>query len=185
MISTNRNKLKSLQKRILQLDKTLTLIENTVSIISFTAMCILVIVGVASRFIFHIPFMWLEEASRYFMVAGVYVGVSMGIREKAHLGLTVIIDSLPMNWRKVITMSLNAITVLLCLYFAFYSVSFMQQVHSNGQSSPALRFPMWVVYIPISVGFLFGAIRSMMCFWNDYICKTPVLSYGDDEVQLS
>ncbi|GHS96696.1 hypothetical protein AGMMS50276_15490 [Synergistales bacterium] len=174
-----------LQQCVFVLDKIMTFVENVISITCFTAMGVLVLAGVASRFIFHIPFMWVEEASRYFMVAGVYVGVSMGIREKAHLGLTALVDALPSSKQKALQMMLSFIIIALCLYFSIYSISFMRQVEANGQRSPALQFPMWYVYIPLGIGFVFGAIRGMMVFWNDFICKTPVLSYGEDEVQAN
>jgi C4-dicarboxylate transporter DctQ subunit len=163
----------------------MTYIENVISIAGFSMMVVLVLVGVASRFIFHIPFMWIEEASRYLMVMGVYVGVSMGIREKAHLGLTAVVDALPPGAQRMLQMTLNVLMIVLCLYFSYYTISFMYQVQTNGQTSPAMRFPMWIVYIPMGIGFIFGAIRSLMVFWNDFICKTPVLPYGDDEVQAN
>jgi len=167
------------------LDRLMAFIENLISIAGFSAMVVLVVVGILSRFVFHIPFMWIEEASRYLMVAGVYVGVSMGIRDKAHLGLTALIDALPPKPKKLLQMTLNVIMIFLCLYFSIYTISFMHQVQTNGQASPALRFPMWIVYIPMGIGFIFGTIRSLMVFWNDFICKAPVLPYGDDEVQVN
>jgi TRAP-type C4-dicarboxylate transport system permease small subunit len=171
------------QRRVIALDKLITFAENTISIACFTAMIVLVLAGVASRFIFHIPFMWVEEASRYFMVAGVYVGVSMGIREKTHLGLTALVDALDPGKRKILRLTLSFIVIALCAYFSIYSISFMQQVRANGQKSPALLFPMWIVYIPLGIGFVFGTIRGMMVFWNDFICEVPVLPYGEDKAR--
>jgi TRAP-type C4-dicarboxylate transport system permease small subunit len=173
------------QKNVFLLDRWMTLIENIISITGFSMMVVLVLVGVASRFIFHIPFMWIEEASRYLMVMGVYVGVSMGIRERAHLGLTAVVDALPPKFQRPLQMALDVTVIVLCIYFSYYTVSFMHQVQTNGQTSPALRFPMWIVYIPMAIGFMFGTIRGLMVFWNDFICKTPVLPYGDDEIQAN
>lgn len=176
---------KKFQRNVFVLDRLMTYIENFISILCFSAMVVLVLTGIASRFIFHIPFMWLEEASRYLMVAGVYVGVSMGIREKAHLGLTFVVDLLSPKPQKLLRMALNALLIFLCLYFSYYTISFMYQVQTNGQSTPAMQFPMWIVYIPMGIGFIFGAIRGMMVFWNDFICKDHILSYSDDEVQAN
>lgn len=173
------------QRFVIMLDKVMTFIENLISISCFTAMVILVVAGITSRFILHIPFMWAEEASRYFMVAGVYVGISMGVREKVHLGLNALVDSLPPGPQRILQMTLNGGVIALCLFFSIYSFSFMQQVHSMNQTSPALQFPMWLVYIPLGIGFVFGTIRGMMIFWNDFICKTPVLHYERDNIQAN
>lgn len=173
------------QQFVYTLDKVMTFIENLISISCFTVMVVLVVSGIVSRFILHIPFMWVEEASRYFMVAGVYIGVSMGVREKIHLGLNALSDSLPPGPQRILQMTLTSGITALCFFFSIYSFSFMQQVHATQQTSPAMQFPMWLVYIPLGCGFVFGTIRGMMIFWNDFICKTPVLSYEHDNVQAN
>jgi C4-dicarboxylate transporter DctQ subunit len=168
---------------VIKLDKVMMYVENAFSITCFSIMFVLTIIAILCRYIFHIPFIWSEEAARYLMVSGIYVGVSMGFRENAHLGLTAIVDALPAVPKRTMEMILDVVVIASCIFFAYYSFSFMLQVQMKSQKAPALGIPMWIVYIPMSVGFLFSAIRVLMRFWNDYICKTPVLIFGNEEIQ--
>jgi TRAP-type C4-dicarboxylate transport system, small permease component len=171
------------ERFVLKLDKAMMYMENTFSIACFSIMFVLIIAAIMCRYVFHIPFIWSEEASRYLMVSGIYIGVSMGFREKAHMGLTAIVDALPEGPRKAMEIALDIVVAGTCIFFTYYAFTFMLQVQSAGQKAPALRIPMWIVYIPMVVGFSFSAIRVLMRFLNDYICERPILFFENEEIQ--
>jgi TRAP-type C4-dicarboxylate transport system permease small subunit len=60
----------------------------------FGAMTLVVIVGVFFRYVINSPLSWTEEVSRYLMIWGASVGISLGIRSQEHVGLTVILDAI-------------------------------------------------------------------------------------------
>ncbi|MBU0927900.1 MAG: TRAP transporter small permease [Spirochaetes bacterium] len=60
----------------------------------FGAMTLVVIVGVFFRYVVNAPLSWTEEISRYLMIWGASVGISLGVRAEEHVGLTVILDAI-------------------------------------------------------------------------------------------
>jgi len=73
-------------------DNILSAAESWITVICFALMCLIVIIGIIMRFILKTPNPYGEEASRYLMVCGIFIGVSIGVRQRAHLGVTVIVD---------------------------------------------------------------------------------------------
>jgi len=156
--------------------------ESFIAGLCFVAMTLLVLAGILTRFVLHIPFMWVEEAARYLMVTGVYIGISMAVRDRAHLGLTGVVDALPPKVGRVIKIISEVISIAAYVLFFIFSVQFAAEVRLLGQKTPALRYPMWIIYIPLIVGFLLSAIRAIMVFWNDYIAKEKTLPDSHDEI---
>ncbi len=60
----------------------------------FGAMTLVVIMGVFFRYVINAPLSWTEEVSRYLMIWGASVGISLGVRSEEHVGLTVILDAI-------------------------------------------------------------------------------------------
>ena len=153
------------------LDKAMTCFEVVVTTITFASMTCLVLAAVISRFILHIPFKWVEEASRYLMVTGIFLGISMGVKNKTHLGFTTIINALPKAYGNVISYIRSLLEIFAYAYFAYCSIKFCTQVRASKQISPALLFPMWYVYIPLVIAFVFSTIRTLIIFYNNFIVK--------------
>lgn len=170
------------QISIIAIDSIMNAIENIVCIFSFVSMAVLVLAGITTRFILHIPFMWVEEAARYLMVTGVFIGVSMAMRERAHVGLTGLVEMLPAKICKALKIGSETVTILAFGLFTYYSLAFLLEVRLLGQKTPALSWPMWVIYIPLSIGFFMTTIRALLRFWNDYLIKDKILKEFDDQL---
>lgn len=179
------SELNNFQKMVVHLDKVLEKFSGFVTVTCFIAMTCLVLTGVGSRFIFKIPMMWIEEAARYLMITGVYIGISMAVRERAHLGLTGLVDMLPIKIKITVKYIREIITIGSYIAFTGFAIAFMLNVQSMGQKSPALQYPMWVIYLPLIIGFGLSAVRAAMIFWNDYIFKNKALPDMYDEIQAA
>lgn len=167
---------------MVRLDNILTAFEDIFTGICFVAMTLLVLAGVLTRYVLHIPFMWTEEASRYLMVAGTFVGVSIAARDKSHLGLSLVVDSLPPKAGNILKIFSEIICIILYVMIASYAIQFMLQVKATPTKSAALSFlPMWVVYIPVALGLVLTIVRSLMLFWNDHISKDKPLKVAEEE----
>lgn len=168
-----------------KLDQAFHWLEGVISMLCFVAMALLVLFGVLSRFVLHIPMMWTEEASRYLMVTGAYIGISMAARERAHLGLTFVVDMFPAKIRSAVIILRELISITAYLLFTWFSTSFMLQVQSFQQKSAALRWPMWIMYVPLVVGFGLAAVQAMMLFYNDHFLGGTALESYDDELMAN
>ena len=171
------------QKRyraIIRLDYILSKAESFVTILCFVLMCAFVIIGIVMRFILKIPNMYGEEASRYLMVCGVFIGVSIGVRKKAHLGMTTLVDMLPVKISKIIYIIGSIITICGYTVLAWYAWKFVELTYGFKQTSAAMTLPMWIVYFTIMIGLILSAFRSIIVFWSDFIAPEKILAGGEN-----
>jgi TRAP-type C4-dicarboxylate transport system permease small subunit len=160
---------------IVKIDRILSQFEIWITVGCFCLMCVIVIAGIVMRFILKIPNQYGEEISRYLMICGIFVGVSIGVRKKAHLGVTIIVEKLPFVLSKIISIIAAIITLGAYLILTFFGFRFVLQMNRYGQTSPAMGLPMWIIYFTIFFGLLLSTVRAFLLFLNDYIAKDKIL----------
>lgn len=78
-----------------KLDQAFSKVEGFLSVVLFLAMVAIVCWSVICRYALKIPFLQSEELARYLMIYIVYIGTSIGVKSKSHIGVEVFVDMLP------------------------------------------------------------------------------------------
>ena len=165
------------ETKVTKIDKLMVVIgkiQNVCSVIPLVAMCFIVFAGVIMRYVLKIPFTWGEEAARYLMIFASMLAIRMGVREKAHLGVTVFTSLLPEKIRFIVTGFAQILNILFFALLTYFSWNFIVAQYTFGQFSAALKFPMYLVYGMLLLGFGFSCIESLYVFWRDFIRKEPL-----------
>ena len=127
----------------------------------FGAMTIVVLMGVVSRYIFSAPFNWVEETSRYLMIWGASLAISLGVSAGEHVGLTMILDALkPGKAKKVLMMLINGIVLAFLLFMAFYST--LATIESASQMTGSLGINMVLPKLAVPVSMALAAIQIVL-----------------------
>ena len=119
----------------------------------FGVMTVIVILGVFFRYVLNAPLNWVEETSRYLMIWGASLAISLGISAGEHVGLTVILDGLKKtSARKAMALLINAFVLAFLLFMFFYSLS--ATVEARTQMTQALGISMFVprLAVPVAMG---------------------------------
>ena len=85
-----------------KLDQAFSKVEGFLSVVLFLAMVAIVCWSVICRYALKIPFLQSEELARYLMIYIVYIGTSIGVKSKSHIGVEVFVDMLPEIYAGVI-----------------------------------------------------------------------------------
>lgn len=169
------------------LDKILTQIEDIVTVICFTFMSLVTLTGVFFRYCLGNPIIWSEEVSRYLMVWGIFIGISIATRKKAQLGIDIFVTMVPVKQRKILTF-ISHIFLILTYAVMFYLASvFVINASKTGQLTPILRLQFYYVYMAMPIGFFLSLIRAIQLFWREFISKTEPIDTPlnkDEEVFL-
>jgi C4-dicarboxylate transporter DctQ subunit len=147
-------------------------LPNYLSIVCFVLMSIFVLAGVAMRFIIQAPFPWGEEISRYLMVVAVALGIGQGVREKAHLGVTMIVSAVPPLVGRIMDVVASLICIFAYSLISYCAYSFTMRNYRFGQKSPALDLPMYVMYAILAIGFVMSAVESLNMLFR--LFSTPM-----------
>lgn len=143
-------------------------IEDNLGTICLASMSIVVFVAVIMRYVVKMPFVWGEEIARYLMIWAVYIGVSVCTRKEAHLGIEMLVDVLPAKAKKAAFIFRHGVILVAYICFFILSVLLLIQIITKCQITPAIRMPMWIVYLALPVGFAFSIIREIQVIYNKF-----------------
>lgn len=157
--------------------------EDYLAVFCFGLMCIVVLVSVFLRYVVQYPFPWGEELARYLMVWGIFLGISTGVRKKAHLGVEAFVNLTPKKMRRGISFLSQLLVIVTYLWMSYLSIDLIMTMKANGQSSPSMRIPMYLVYSALPLGFCLASFRAIQVFWNEFFSRTKDNSRYE-EVQI-
>lgn len=143
------------------LDRIVSKVEEVLAVFAFSAMSIITIVAVFFRYVLNHPLIWSEEASRYLMVWGLLIGISIATKQAAHLGIDVFVSYAPKKIRKVLVMISNILLIVMYVVLVILSVQFIGMAIKTGNVSPILRIPFWQIYLALPIGFGLSTIRGI------------------------
>lgn len=102
---------------------------------------------IVMRYAFNKAPSWSEELVRFLFVWLSFVGAGMGVRDKIHIGVDVIIRLLPPPVQRVTAMLVALVIVLFGGFLMYAGMDIVMMTH--GQPSPALGLPMSYVYLAL------------------------------------
>ncbi len=136
--------------------------EETLIAILLIIISIVEMLQVLCRKIPFIPtFSWTDEINRFCWVWTVFLSIPYTIRHMNMLRVNILIDKLPSvarnSWNVIVDL-INCATYGLLFY---YSIEVVENIKKANELSPALEWPMWIIYSVIIVGFGLGAVRAI------------------------
>lgn len=141
-------------------DNKLAKFELNVVGILLLIMSVLAFTQVITRYCFFYSIVWGEEVTRYCMIFMTFFGASFAVSSQEHIS----IDMLSGVLKKYINIKviLNLIILIFSLFFIFYSGNLVLKTFHSWQLTPAIRVPMFYVYLIILISLVFMAFHSLI-----------------------
>ncbi|MGB4437803.1 MAG: TRAP transporter small permease [Sedimentibacter sp.] len=111
---------------------------------------------------------WAEELARYLMVWLVFLGIGAGAKKNRHFTVDNLVNALPLSTHKTFFIIRTAIIVIYCGFISYVGFGLINSLRLMGQTSPALRVPMWFVYSAIPIGLILMIVRTMQFVIRKY-----------------
>ena len=131
-----------------------------VIVVIVSAMVVNILLGVFSRFVFHLGIPFTEELGRYLMIWAGYLGMVLALREGSHIAITAIVDRLPPAGRRVATLIARLIVVAFLVVIVVTSFTHLRSL--SIQKSSAMEIPMFIPYLAVTVGALLMAVVNIL-----------------------
>ena len=155
--------------------KKLNHIEEGVLLVTFPLMTIITLAGTAVRYFQLGNMTWSEEAARYLMIISAFLGISIGFRENSHLGLSFVVEKLPPKAKPVFEIIRFVLMLAFAVLMLRLSFRMVQTQRRLTQFSAAMHIPMWIVYMPMVLGFLLMLIRIIQSNLKHTEAKEEIL----------
>ncbi len=145
-------------------------ILESLLIVFVTALVLVCLWQVFSRYVLNAPSAWSEEFMRYALVWLTMLGVPYVYGRNQHIALTFVADTFDPKG-KVINKFFIDIVVMVLAVCVFIIGGVLVSLNSAGQASPSLQLPMPVYYsaLPVcGVLLLFYGLPRLTAFFTEY-----------------
>ena len=140
--------------------------EEAIMILLLVAICCVMMLQIIMRRVFNNSLSWPEEFSRYCYVWTAFMSLSFTIRKGNILRVTVLADLLPHLTKKIIFILINILCLAVFWVFFINSVDVVRTLVTIGQTSTAMRLPMYLVYLCTILGFGFASLRTVQVIYK-------------------
>jgi len=139
----------------------LTRALEVVMVICMVVMLVMVFGNVVLRLFFNTGIDLSEEIPRFAFVWMTFLGAVVGMRRRAHLGVDMLVQVLPVFGRKVCWGISQAVMLVCCLYITYGT--WLQHDIIQGNASPVAQISMLWVF---GVSYVTGVSISIICASN-------------------
>jgi TRAP-type C4-dicarboxylate transport system permease small subunit len=128
-----------------------------VTVIALVACMLLALSAqVLMRYVFNIALSWTEELSLTLFTWSVLLAAALGVRDGAHVRLTLLLDRFPRRWRHWPERLIHAATLAFGAYLAYGGWDYF--MGTRGMKSAAIAYPIELLY---AVAPVFGVLIAL------------------------
>lgn len=164
-----------------RLDRLLERFERGVLTAGILLMAAISIANVGARNLLGESLTFAEELNQVLVVLITFLGIGYGVRHARHIRMSAMYDQLQGRARKALMVVTALGTGLLLLLLAWYAGHYVADVHRIGSVTPALRIPLYLVYLWVPVGFAIGGIQYLLAAWRNLTTPGVHLSFQQKE----
>jgi len=144
------------------------------AVLCLAAMVVVVFVQVFGRYVLSNTPRWSEEMARQFMIVFSFIGLAIGVRDKIHIGLTIVVDNFGRKIRLPIEILGKLLIMTLGIMISVNMGLLFTMLRYN--RLPGTGMPILVIYaFPTAM----GIIVALMAAYQIY----DHFRYGTDEEQ--
>jgi TRAP-type C4-dicarboxylate transport system permease small subunit len=118
------------------------------------------------RKVFNYSLSWSEELSRYLFIWQCWVGISLAERFGKHIRITMLSDKLRGRWKVGLEIFVTVVLLCTAIFLAKSGFEMSGNLFAAGSSSPALKIPLYLIYISLPVGCMLYCVKMMSQFVN-------------------
>ena len=157
--------------------KVLDRIEEILCVLCTAVMTILVFANVLSRYLLHYSLSFSDEITTYLFVLLSMMGTAIATKRRAHLGLSILTDTVSPPARKALLVLGFAIGTVFSAALFYYGILMVINQYNLGMETSAMQWPEWIYGTFIPFGAFFVTIRFAQATVQEW--KAPLESHKD------
>lgn len=137
-------------------------LEETFMVVLLVVISIVSLLQVIIRKIPWIPSLtWAEEFCRFCWIWSVFISLPYTIRMQNMLRVSVLVDLLPNKMRNAVNIVVEIVIMASMALMAYHSWFLVANIKASNELSPAMLWPMWIIYSMMLIGFALATLRSI------------------------
>lgn len=165
-----------------KLSDSLNKVVKHLCLVGMASMTFVVLLGVVFRYILRMPLSWTEELSRYLMIWSASLAISIGIKEKGHVGLTILVDNAKSRFaRTILETAIFFVTLVFLVIMTYYSI--LMVIEAKWQISQGLGITMVLPTLAIPVAMIIGLVQLIARYILD-LSKTGPSNFEREIIDI-
>ncbi|MFT9495151.1 TRAP transporter small permease [Anaerosolibacter sp.] len=140
--------------------------EETILLILLIFMASIMSVQVTMRYLFNASLTWSEELVRYMFVWSAFISVSYCIRKNIAIRIDQFTNMMSPSLQKGMDILTKIIMLAFFGYLFRFALAVVSATYQNGQTSPALGLPIYLVQVSSVLGFGLAVVRIIQYLWK-------------------
>jgi len=145
------------------LERALTLVVQTLAVLSVSVMVISLLLGVFFRYVLQDSLTWSEEVAMLCFSWLTFLTAALMVRENGHVRVELLVAMLPEKVYRLLNQLIWLVIALVGVYMVWTGMQFISL--TMGQTSAAMRYPVWMRDVSFSVGGVLIAIYALLNLW--------------------
>lgn len=158
-----------------------TKLEECILVLLFAFMAVMNFLNVVCRYCFSNSFSFTEEVTITAFVWVSMIGIAVGYKRIAHLGMSFFVDNMPKKLQPYMALLSMVCSVVLLVLLMKYGMDMVFNQIKLGSKTPALGMPMWVQGLSMPVGTVFCIIRAIESGIKEFL-RLKKVAKGVEEV---
>jgi len=134
-------------------------VEEAFMVVVLTFMTLLTFLQVVLRYAFDAGFVWSLEVTTYAFAWFALVGMSYGVRAKAHIAVDLLTDRLPPRAARAAALVALACGLAYCALMIYGSAAFVDRLRVLGTNARDIPLPRWLLTGIMPIAFVLLALR--------------------------
>jgi len=144
-----------------KLHSVLDRLEEGFMALALAFMTIITFIQVVLRYVFGTGLVWSLEATTYTFAWLVLIGMSYGVRTRAHIAVDLFSNRLPFGARRAMGVTVSGLCLLYCGFMVYGSTMFIDGLFSLGNNARDIPLPRWLLIGIMPIAFLLLAFRFL------------------------
>jgi TRAP-type C4-dicarboxylate transport system permease small subunit len=142
-------------------NRVLAVVENSLAAAAFMVITAVALVNVISRYFLNASLAFTSEITINLAVWMTMIGAAIAVRERAHLGFSLLHDRVRGRLRDAVTIVIAVVMVLFLLVIAVYGWEQVVSQFASGRATPSMGIPQWWFSLALPVGAVLAIIRAV------------------------
>jgi C4-dicarboxylate transporter DctQ subunit len=155
-------------------------LEEGLLALILAAMTLLTFLQVVLRYGFNTGLLWALEATVYMFGWLILLGISYGVRTRAHLGVDIAVKALPAGPRKVAGLLAISLCVLFAGLMLYGSYKYEYRMFQLGVAALDIPVDRWIVSLCLPIGFALLLLRLLVQAWSILSGRAAGLDLADE-----
>ena len=144
------------------------------------AMTVLSFSQVVMRYVFNAGWLWALEVNFYLFGWLVLMGISYGVRVKAHIGVDALVRLLPPHLRRGVGLLVAMLAILYTCLMLYGSWVYLHRLQILGVEAEDIPVERWILTLCLPIGFGLLLYRLLQMTWRILTGQSPGYELADE-----